>query len=116
MKQSFKANANYIRISPFKLRRVANLVRGRRASEAVSILSSLPHKGADIVKAVVVSAVANAKHNHGAVSSEFEITKLLINEGPRIKRVQPRARGRAFSIIKRTSHVVIEIQEVGGVI
>lgn len=102
------AKGVFIRISPYKLRRVANVVRGKEVGYALSVLSHLPHKGARILKKILESAQANAKHNAG-YSNKLFIQELLVNEGPHFKKYQPKARGRIFKILKRTSHVSLSL-------
>ena len=113
-KSLVKAIAKYVRMSPFKLRRIANVVRGKSVDDAIGILNSMPHKGARLILQVLVSAKANAEHNNKVVSGLF-ISELLICEGPRLKRFQARARGRMFQIIKRTSHIQVGLNSVEGV-
>ena len=110
-----KSTAKYIRISPLKLQRVANVVRGKSANTALFILKRLPHKGAKIIYEVLHSAVANAKHNHELENVALKLTTLQINEGPRLKRFQPKGRGRIYQILKRTSHVTVGLKAEEGV-
>ncbi len=111
--KAYVAKSNYVRISPFKLRRVANLLREKPVGQAMAVLASLPQKGAYLLKEVLQSGIANAKNNFSADVNTLVVSKLLINEGPRLKRVQPRARGRVYSIIKRSSHIHLELAEKG---
>ena len=107
-----KAEAKYIRISPFKLRRIANTIRGKEAKSALRLLKSLPHKGAGLIYSVIHSAVANATNNNKLDENKLIVKQLLINEGPKFKRFRARARGRSASIEKRTSHIVVAVGEV----
>ena len=113
-KNLVKAVAKYIRMSPFKLRRIADVVRGKSVDEAIAILSRMPHKGARLILQVLNSAKANAEHNN-KVSTCLYISELIICEGPRLKRYQARARGRMFQIIKRTSHIHVGLNTTQGV-
>jgi large subunit ribosomal protein L22 len=106
-----KAESKYIRISPYKARRVIDLIRGKMVNEAEAILESLPHKAAYYILKCLRSAKANAKHNFGLRENMLYISLALFNEGPRMKRLNPRARGRADIIQRRNSHIVIYLQE-----
>lgn len=102
-----------IRISPYKLRRVADVVRGKDVVVALSLLSALPHSGSHELKKLLSSAIANARHNLGAGdNAKFVIERLFVNAGPMGKRFQPKGRGRIYQILKRTSHIVLSIKEV----
>jgi large subunit ribosomal protein L22 len=109
-----KATASYISMSPFKLRRVANVVRGLPVERALAVLQSLPHRGAKVIGDVIRSAAANAVNNSGAAGKRLKVAQLLINEGPRHKRFQPRARGRIYQILKRTCHVSVGLESFEG--
>lgn len=109
----YKASARYQIISPFKVRRVANEVRRRPYTEAVAILEHLPHRGAKMIKKVVESAAANALYaNKNLDEDMLYIKELRIDEGPRLRRVWFRARGRADLIHKRMSHITAVVDEV----
>jgi large subunit ribosomal protein L22 len=107
------AEAKFVRISPTKVRRVAKLVRGKDVDEALNLLKRLPHKGARLLYSVMKSAKANAENNNKILSG-LVVSEILINEGPRIKRFQPRARGRMCQIIKRTSHIFVGLNNLKG--
>ena len=110
------ARIKYLRISPFKLRRICNEIRGKNVTESLYILTSLPHKGARILKKVIQSVVANAKENEKVSDiSNLYIESILVDSAPTIKRYQSRARGRMFSILKRNSHVFVGLQQKEGV-
>jgi large subunit ribosomal protein L22 len=109
VQQQVKAFAKYLKISPYKLRRVANLVRGHNVRYAQVLLKALPHKGARLIEKVLDSAAANASHNFGLNPDQMIVSELLINEGSHMKRFQPRARGRIYKIIKRTSHISLSL-------
>ncbi|MEN2983925.1 MAG: 50S ribosomal protein L22 [Dictyoglomaceae bacterium] len=106
-----KAESKYVRISPYKARRVLDLVRGKMVNEAEAILEALPHKAAYFILKCLRSAKANAEHNFGLRGEKLYISRAWINEAPRWKRINPRARGRADIIQKRNSHIVIYVQE-----
>lgn len=101
------ATAKYIRISPFKVRIVLNLIRGKKVSEALAILETTPRAASPIIKKVLLSACANAEHNLNLNVDDLYVQEALANMGPVLKRVQPMAHGRAFRILKRTSHITV---------
>jgi len=86
-----------------------DLVRGKRVDEALTILERLPNKSARIARKVLESAIANAAHNVGVAPSALFVARAYVDEGPRWKRILPKDRGRAFRILKRTSHITIEL-------
>ena len=102
------------RISPRKARLVADLFRNKDVSEALLILKNTNKKASVLFEKLVNSATANAVNNHGLNAEKLYIAKVLVNEGPTLKRYQPRSRGRAFKIFKRTSHLLVEVLEKGG--
>ena len=110
-KEEIFANIRYIRISPSKLRRVANLIRGKKVGIAMAILKAVPHKGGKILEKALESVVANAVNNNQLKETRLTVSTLLVNEGPRIKRYQPRARGRIYALTKRISHINIGVAE-----
>jgi large subunit ribosomal protein L22 len=105
------ATHKYARISAQKARLVADLIRGKRVEEALNTLTFSPKKGADIIKKVLESAIANAEHNEGADIDELKVAAIQVNEGPTMKRIMPRAKGRANRIMKRTSHITLTVAE-----
>ena len=105
------ATHKYARISAQKARLVADLIRGKRVEEALNTLTFSPKKGADIIKKVLESAIANAEHNEGADIDELKVAAIQVNEGPTMKRISPRAKGRANRIMKRTSHITLTVAE-----
>ena len=105
------AVAKYIRISPYKVRTVLDLIRGKSVAEAQAILEHSVNGGAAPTKKVLLSAVANAEHNFNMDASNLYVSECFVCPGPTLKRVQPRAQGRAFSILKRTSHVTLTVSE-----
>ncbi len=104
-----RARASYVRIPPRKARLVIDLVRGKPVQEALVILNQLPNKAARLTRKVLQSAIANAVHNEGYDPRELFIARAYVDEGPRWKRILPKDRGRAFRILKRTSHITIEL-------
>ncbi|AEH11231.1 MULTISPECIES: 50S ribosomal protein L22 [Protofrankia] len=105
-----RASARYVRVSPTKARRVIDLVRGRSASEALDILRFAPQAASEDVYKVVASAVANAEHNHGLDPATLWVGEAFVDEGPTLKRIRPRAQGRAYRIRKRTSHITVVVE------
>ena len=105
------AKLKFARVSPQKTRLVADQIRGRSVAQALQILEFSPKKGAAIVRKVLLSAIANAEHNEGADIDELTVSTVFIDEGPTFKRIQPRAKGRANRILKRTSHITVKVAE-----
>ena len=99
------------RISAQKVRLVANQVRGKNAEKALDILQFSEKKGAAILKKVLESAIANAEHNEGADVDELIISRIFVDEGVTMKRIKPRAKGRADRILKRSCHITVEVGE-----
>lgn len=99
------------RISPQKVRLVADLVRGMRVEEAEQVLTYTEKKAAHIVKKVLLSAISNAEHNEGADIDELKISEIYVDEGPTLKRGRARAKGRGAKILKRTSHITIKVSD-----
>jgi large subunit ribosomal protein L22 len=106
-----EATLRYARISAQKARLVADLIRGQRVEHALNSLSFSTKKGAMLVKKVLESAIANAEHNAGADVDELKVESIQVNEGPTMKRIMPRAKGRANRIMKRTSHITLTVAE-----
>ncbi len=106
-----RAHAKHIRQSPYKVRRVLDLVRGLPVEEARHVLAFTDRRAADPVAKVLNSAVANAEHNFALDSDELVVTEAFADEGPTLKRWRPRARGRATRIRKRTCHITIVVSE-----
>ena len=108
------ATSKHIRISARKARQVANLIRGKSVDEAVGILALTPKKASPILKKIVLSAAANVKFkNDGEVAMDnnsIVVKEIRIDEGPTMKRIRPRAQGRAFRILKRTSHIKVVVE------
>ncbi len=106
-----KAIAKYVRVSPRKMRFVCDMVRGRSVDEALSILKFTPNKGAKILEKVVKSAAANAENNFDMNKDNLYVSEVYSNQGPTLKRWRPRSKGRAFKILKRTSHIGVVVKE-----
>lgn len=106
-----KAVAKYVRISPRKVRQVVNLIRGKKVSDAFAILQFTPNGSTDDVTKVLKSAVANAGHNYDMNVDDLIITEICVDQGPTLKRIKPRAMGRADQIRKRTSHITVVVGE-----
>jgi large subunit ribosomal protein L22 len=104
-----KAIARYIRISPYKVRRVLDQIRGRSYREALIILEFMPYRACDPVLKVLRSAAANAEHNAGLDRSDLVVTQAYADQGPVLKRFQPRAQGRAYQIRKPTCHITVAV-------
>jgi large subunit ribosomal protein L22 len=102
-----RAEARYIRQSPYKVRRVLDNVRGLPVEDARDVLQLTNRRAAEPIMKVLNSAVANAEHNHALDEDELFVAEAYANEGPTLKRWRPRARGRATRIRKRTSHITI---------
>ena len=98
-----------VHLSPQKARLVADLVRGQKVGNALNILNFTPKKGAEIIKKVVESAIANAEHNEGADIDELKVTSIYVDKGIVLKRIRPRAKGRAGKIIKPTCHIHVTV-------
>jgi large subunit ribosomal protein L22 len=109
--QSVKAVAKYIRMSPHKIRRVIDQIRGRSYQEALMILEFLPFDAKGPIWQVVHSAAANATHNYGLDKKKLIIDQICANEGPKLKRIRPRAQGRAYKILKPTCHITVIMKE-----
>jgi large subunit ribosomal protein L22 len=98
-----------VRISPQKARLVADLVRGKKVDNALNILTFSPKKGAEIIKKVVESAIANAENNNGADIDELKVKAICVDKGMVLKRIRARAKGRAGKIIKPTCHIKVTV-------
>jgi large subunit ribosomal protein L22 len=106
-----RAVLRYARISPTKVRRVLTLVKGKKAGEALVSLKFLPHSSARIVAKVLRSAMANAEQKKVADPESMSIKRITVDQGPSMKRIMPRAMGRADIIKKRTSHITVILEE-----
>ncbi len=106
-----RAQAKYVRHSPYKVRRVLDLVRGLPVQEAEDLLRLTSRGATEPVVKVLKSAVANAEHNHALDIDDLVVAEAYADEGPTLKRYRPRARGRATRILKRTSHITIVVSD-----
>jgi len=106
-----KALAKYIRISPQKCRLVADQVRRQPVARALELLQFSPRKAALPIRKALESAIANAEHNEGADIDELRVSKVFVDEGPTMKRIKPRAKGRADRIFKRSSHITVVVAD-----
>ena len=106
-----KAIARYVRVSPRKARQVVDLIRGKSAEEAATILKFTPRGAAEVVEKVLHSAVANAEKNLKIPADTLFVSETFVDEGPTLKRIRPRAMGRAFRINKRTSHITVVVKQ-----
>jgi large subunit ribosomal protein L22 len=107
-----RAVARYVRISPTKARRVVNLVRGRPAQEALTVLQFAPQAASEQVYKVLASAIANAENNERLDPEALLVSEAFVDEGPTLKRFRPRAQGRAYRINKRTCHITVAVEAV----
>ena len=106
-----RAKASYVRISPSKVAVVLDLIRGKGIDEAFGILKFTPKRSAKVIDKVLKSAVANAENNNDMDRSRLYVAEAYANQGPTLKRFRPRAQGRAYRILKRTSHVTLVVKE-----
>ncbi len=104
-----KATARYIRMSPHKVRRVLDQIRGRSYREALILLEFMPYRACEPVLTVLRSAVANAEHNEGLDPASLVVSYAYADQGPSLKRFRPRAQGRAYQIRKPTCHITISV-------
>ena len=108
-KEEVRAIARYIRMSPFKVRRVLDQIRGRSYREALIILEFMPYKACQPILKVLRSAVANAEHNAGLDPTTLVVSQAYADNGPSLKRYRPRAQGRAYQIRKPTCHITVTV-------
>jgi len=101
----------YVRISPQKCRLVANQIRGLAVEKALNILTFSNKRAAALVKKTLESAIANAENNEGADVDELRVSTICVDEGPTIKRMRPRAKGRGNRILKRSSHITVTVSD-----
>ena len=106
-----RANLKYLRISPRKVKIVLDLIRGKDVATATAILMQTPKAASEPVMKLLKSAAANAENNHGMDPEKLYVSACYANGGPILKRIMPRAQGRAFRINKRTSHITIVVSE-----
>lgn len=106
-----KAHANHIRIAPRKVRLVIDLIRGKQVGDAVAILRNTPRSASPVVEKLLNSAIANAEHNFSLDPNKLIVAEAYVDQGPTLKRIRPRSQGRAFKILKRTSHITLVVSE-----
>ncbi len=111
----FKATTKFLIASPTKVRPVANVIKQKSCSEAMAILANMPQKGAKLISGTLKSAVANALYKNKKLDEDMLYVKeIRIDEGPRLKRVWFRARGRADQLLKRMCHITVVVDEKAG--
>ena len=114
--EGYRAVTRYLLVSPYKIRPVADLVRRKPYTEAVSLLENMPHKGAKLIRKTVVSAASNALNRDKQLEEDMlYIREILVDEGPRMKRVWFRGRGRADMLLKRMCHITVVVDQTGEV-
>lgn len=106
-----RATAKYVRVQPRKVRIVADEIRGSSAVHSAGLLRFHRSKGAQALRKVLISAMANAQENHGISPEQLKIATIMVDEGPRLKRMQARAMGRGNRIIKKTSHITVVVAD-----
>ena len=107
-----KAYLRFTRISPRKVTIVCDLIRGKKIEEALAIMTYTPKAACEPLLKLLKSAVANAENNHQMDAGRLVVSEVFATPGPILKRIQPRAQGRAFHIYKRSSHVTIAVKEM----
>ena len=107
-----RATAKFVRVTPMKARRVIDLIRGKDAADALNTLRFAPQSASEPVAKVLASAIANAENNLDLDPRTLVVSTAYADEGPTLKRFQPRAQGRAFRVRKRTSHITVEVTSV----
>ena len=106
-----RSTLRYARISAQKARLVADLVRGMPVDRALNVLAFTEKKAAAMVRKVLESAIANAEHNEGADVDELKVSGIWVDEGPTMKRMHARAKGRGSRVMKRTSHITVKVSD-----
>jgi large subunit ribosomal protein L22 len=106
-----RAQAKMVRISSRKVKLVIDLVRGKSLGEAMNILAFTPRAASPVVSKLIKSAAANAEHNYNMDLEKLYVKEIYVGEGPTLKRIRPRAQGRATQILKRTSHITAVVAE-----
>jgi large subunit ribosomal protein L22 len=109
-----RAIVKHVRISPSKVRIVADLVRGKPVSEALAILRYTTKRASEVVSKAIASAAANAENNHEMNKDALVVSTIMVDAGPTLKRFHPHQRGQAFKILKRTSHLTVIVKEREG--
>jgi large subunit ribosomal protein L22 len=109
-----RAKARYVRVTPRKARRVVDLIRGMPANEAQAALAFAPQSASAPVGKVLASAIANAGQTRSVDSGSLVVSRAWVDEGPTLKRFRPRAQGRGYRILKRTSHITVIVSDRDG--
>jgi len=107
-----EARLNNLRIAPRKIRMLADIIRRKSVVEARATLKNVVKRGSDPILKLLEQAVSNAKHNYSLSDSNLYISKIVVDEGPKLKRIMPRSRGQAYEIQKKTSHILMELNEI----
>ncbi len=107
-----RAKLSYARISSRKVKIVIDMIRNKPVAEAMGILKNTPKAASELLIKLLQSAIANAVNNHNMDANSLYVAEIFANQGPTLKRVRPRAQGRAFRIRKRTSHITIVVKEL----
>jgi len=111
-KTGYRAVTRYLIVSPYKIRPVADLVRRKPYTEAMSLLESMPHKGARLIRKTMVSAASNALNRDKNLAEDMlYIKEISVDDGPRMKRIWIRGRGRADMLLKRMCHITVVVDE-----
>ncbi|MCR3755450.1 MAG: 50S ribosomal subunit protein L22 [Sodalis sp. Psp] len=105
------AQHRHARSSAQKVRLVANLIRGKKVSQALEVLTYTNKKAAGLMKKVLESAIANAENNDGIDIDDLKVAKIFVDTGPSMKRIMPRAKGRVDRVLKRTSHITVIVSD-----
>lgn len=106
-----RAYLRNVRIAPRKVKIVCDLIRGKSVQEAVAIMNHTPKAASEILVKLLKSAMANAENNHSMNPDNLYVSEVFVSPGPIMKRIRPRAHGRAFRILKRTSHITLVLKE-----
>ncbi len=106
-----KAHLRYVRIAPRKVKIVLDLIRGKDTDMAMAILKHTPKAASEHLQKLLKSAIANAENNHSMDKDNLYVAECFVCPGPILKRIRPRAQGRAFRVLKRTSHITIVVKE-----
>ena len=107
-----RAVLKYARISPRKMKIVLDLIRNKPAKVAMGILKNTPKSASEYLTKLLASAIANAENNHNMDKDKLYVSECYATQGPTLKRIRPRAQGRAFKILKKTSHVTLVLKEM----
>ena len=109
-----KAKVQYVRISPRKVKIVLDLIRNKPVGEAAAILKHTPKAASEYIYKLVMSASANAEHNFSMDKNNLYVAECYVTPGPTLKRIRARDKGRAYRILKRTSHITVVLKETEG--